>query len=49
MNRRIKVTSYKSSKKKFSFRYKFLIMFIIAILIVAFIIYMLQTSVNDII
>lgn len=53
MNRKIQVTSNnvseKKIKKKFKFRYKALLIFIIAVLIITFIIYMLQTSVNDII
>ena len=52
MNRKIQVTSNtynKKIKKKHRFRYSILVMFIIAVLIISFIIYMLQTSVNDII
>ncbi len=52
MNRKIQVTSNtndKKMKKKIKFRYSILITFIIAVLIISFIIYMLQTSVNDII
>ncbi len=52
MNRKIQVTSNNQTekkKKKIRFRYDALIIFIIAVLIITFIIYMLQTSVNDII
>lgn len=52
MNRKIQVISNNQTekkKKKIRFRYDALIIFIIAVLIITFIIYMLQTSVNDII
>ena len=53
MNRKIQVTTNNTSgkkvKKKSRFRFDILILFIIAVLIITFIIYMLQTSVNDII
>ena len=49
MNRKIEVTSKKNKREKNQFRYKLLIVFIMAVIIVSFIIYMLQTSVNDII
>lgn len=53
MNRKIQVTSNKEYekrvKKKHKFRYRYLVIFILAVLIITFIIYMLQTSVNDII
>ena len=52
MNRKIQVISNSKTekkKKKIRFRYDALIIFIIAVLIITFIIYMLQTSVNDII
>ncbi len=53
MNRKIQVTSNKEYEKrvekKHKFRYRYLVIFILAVLIITFIIYMLQTSVNDII
>lgn len=52
MNRKIQVilnSKTEKKKKKIRFRYDALIIFIIAVLIITFIIYMLQTSVNDII
>lgn len=52
MNRKIQVTSnanVNKTKKKNGFKYRSIIIFIIAVLIISFIIYMLQTSVNDII
>lgn len=50
MNRKIKVTtSEKKQKKKFRFRYDIIAIFAAAVLIITFIIYMLQTSVTDII
>ena len=53
MNRKRQVTSNKEYEKrvekKHKFRYRYLVIFILAVLIITFIIYMLQTSVNDII
>lgn len=48
MNRNIQVT-HNEKKRKLKLRYKVLAIIIIAILVISFIIYMLQTSVNDII
>ncbi len=53
MNNNIQITSNSSTGKKKNkkpkMKYKMLIYFIIAVLAITFLIYMLQTSVNDII
>lgn len=50
MNRKIQVkTNEKKQNKKFRFRYDIIAILVISILLISFIIYMLQTSVNDII